>query len=124
MLSFNKLRSIMAVLLALLLLPNAGLQAKTKKGDKFFMLGEKAEARKEYDMALGLFPAGPQPDPKDPAYDLAARRARFEAGQQHVEAGLKYKAATATRTGAGRVPKGFQRRSGLRLALQDIASQT
>ena len=30
-------------------------------------------------------------DPKDAAYEVAIRRARFEAGQAHVEAGMKLK---------------------------------
>ena len=63
----------MALLLVLFLLPHEGLQARTKKGDKFYKLGEAAEARKDYDKALDDFQKALSQDPKDAAYDLAAR---------------------------------------------------
>ena len=116
----NNLRSIMALLLVLLLLPNAALQARTKKGDKLFMLGEDAEVRKDFDKALDYFQRALSQDPKDPAYDLAARRARFEAGQQHVEAGLKLKAAKQLEQALVEFQKAFNVDPASAIALQQV----
>ena len=55
MISFNSLRAIAPLCVALLLLPADGLQARTRKGDKLYKLGTEAEARKEYDKALEYF---------------------------------------------------------------------
>jgi tetratricopeptide (TPR) repeat protein len=69
--------------------PPGGLLARTRKGDKVYKLGVQAEARKEYDKALEYFKEAEREDPKEPSYELAARRARFEAGTAHLEAGRK-----------------------------------
>ena len=55
MISFNRLRALAPLCVALLLLPADGLQARTRKGDKLFKLGTDAEARKEYDKALEYY---------------------------------------------------------------------
>src|SRR5205823_9793923 len=67
-------------------------QARTKKGDKLLAQGRAAEARKQLDDALDLFEQALSEDPGDPGYQLATHRARFHAGQVHVERGLKLRA--------------------------------
>jgi general secretion pathway protein D len=68
------------------------LPARTKKGDKLLAGGRAAEVRKQYDVALDLFEQALSEDPSDSGYQLAMRRVRFQAGQAHVERGLKLRA--------------------------------
>ena len=89
MISFNRLRAITPLCVAILLLPTQGLQARTRKGDKLFKLGTEAEARKEFDKALEYYEEALKTDPQETIYELATRRARFESGQEHVKAGKK-----------------------------------
>lgn len=93
MLSLNGLRATAPLCVALLLLPAGGLEAKTRKGDKLLKLGQQAEARKQYDQALEYFEEALSTDPTETTYELAARRARLEASEQHVESGKKLLAA-------------------------------
>jgi general secretion pathway protein D len=76
--------------LGLLLLLAAGpLTARTRKGEKLLKDGRLAETKREYDRAVELYELAVAEDPTDAAYQLALRRVRFQAGQQHVERGLK-----------------------------------
>ena len=60
------------------------------KGDKFYSDGRKAEDKKDYDEALKLYEQALSEDPADTGYQLAVDRVlRFQAGQHHVEVGLK-----------------------------------
>jgi general secretion pathway protein D len=79
-----------AVALALLLTFAAAGNAATRKGDKFFAEGKKAEARKEWDDALDFYGKALAEDPSDPGYDMAEKRARFQAGAMHVKLGQRY----------------------------------
>ncbi len=67
----------------------APLDARTRKGDKLSAQGRTAEAKKEYDEALNFYEQALSDDPSDIGYQLAARRVRFQAGQAHIERGLK-----------------------------------
>src|SRR5581483_2070130 len=93
MLALNNLRSLVALLAVLLLLPADVLEARTRKGDKLVMQGQDFEARMDYERALHLYTEALSTDPKDPGYQLAVRRARFQAAQAHVEAGMKLRQA-------------------------------
>src|ERR1043166_1973524 len=68
------------------------LDARIKRGDRLFAEGRAAEARKQYDQALDLYEQALSEDPADSGYQLATRRVRFQAGQLHVERGLKLRA--------------------------------
>jgi general secretion pathway protein D len=105
---------------ALLLLPVDGLQARTRKGDKLFKLGAEAEARKEYDKALEYYQQALGTDPQETIYELATRRARFEAGEQHVQAGKKLLEANDLENALAEFQKGFNADPGSMIALQDI----
>jgi len=120
MLSFNKLRVIVPLCVALLFLPADGLEAKTRKGDKFYKLGVKAEAEKDYDKALDYFEKALATDPQETIYELAARRVRFESGQAHVQAGKKLLQTGDLEKALAEFQKAFAADPGSMVALQDI----
>jgi tetratricopeptide (TPR) repeat protein len=84
---FNRLVSIL--LAFALLAPVNPVQAKTKKGDRFLAEGRGYEAKKEWDQALMAYEKAMAEDPSDIGYQMAMQKARFQAGQVHVEAGMK-----------------------------------
>ncbi len=53
--------------------------------------GNKAEALKDYDTALDYYNKALQASPNNTEYKLKAARARFEAGQWHVDQGRRFK---------------------------------
>ena len=120
MISFNRLRAIIPLCVALLLLPTQGLEARTRKGDKLFKLGTEAEARKEYDKALEFYEEALKTDPQETIYELATRRARFESGQEHVKLGKKLLDASDLEKALEEFQKGFAADPGSMIALQDI----
>lgn len=79
-----------AALAALLILVAAGalLQAKDK-GDKDFKDAEAAATKMDWDKALDRYMAALDKNPNNPAYMIGMRRARFQAGQMHVNRGQK-----------------------------------
>ncbi len=76
-----------SAILALLVV--AGLDGRTRKGDRYLKDGRAQEARGEWDAALEFYEQAVDQDPADVNYILNMRRARFEAGQKHVNAGQK-----------------------------------
>lgn len=69
---------------AIALLAGAALQAKNK-GDKLFKDAQAAEQRQDWDKALELYQQALDEKPNDSAYMIGMRRARFQAGQKHVD---------------------------------------
>jgi len=63
--------------------------AKTRKGDKFLNEGLVAEGHGDWDRAMELYQQAVDESPLDPAYQIPMRRARFQAGQMHVDRGEK-----------------------------------
>jgi general secretion pathway protein D len=85
------LRVLLAAVAAILLcLP--GLEAKSKKGDSLLKQGQVAEAKGDWDGALGFYQKAVDESPTDATYMIAMRRARFQAGEKHVGAGQKLRA--------------------------------
>src|SRR6266567_352346 len=79
---FYRLRSVALLLTVLLLVdPGTSLYAKTRKGDKLYKAGEKAEESQQYEKALDFYGQALAEDPSDPAYNLGARRMRFQVSQ-------------------------------------------
>jgi general secretion pathway protein D len=117
----NKLRAVAPLCVVLLLLPPDGLQARTRKGDKAYKLGIQAETRKEYDKALEYFKEAEKEDPKEPSYELATRRARFEAGTAHVEAGRKFQQDGDLEKALAEYQKGFNLDPGSMIAFQNMS---
>src|SRR3984957_277562 len=120
MIPSNKLRAIVPLCVVLLFVPAGGLEATNRKGDKLFKLGVQAEARKEYDKALEYFQQALDIDPKETTYELAARRARAEAGQAHVEAGKKLVKADDLEKALTEFQKAFATDPGSMIALQEM----
>src|ERR1035438_4885431 len=88
---FNRLTAI--VLSSLLLCPTLPLEARTKKGDKFLAEGRLHEQKKEWDEALDNYEKALSEDPADIVYQMAATKVHFQAGQSHIDKGMKLRSA-------------------------------
>ncbi len=77
------------IALALVLAFTAGVDAKSRKGDKIWKQGKEAEDRREFDKALDLYEKALNEDPSNPSFLLSVRKIRFQAGQSHVDKGKK-----------------------------------
>jgi general secretion pathway protein D len=65
-------------------------EAKTsRQSEKDFKAGQAAEAKSDWDTAVTLYQKAVDQAPAEIAYQIAIRRARFQAGQKHVETGVK-----------------------------------
>jgi hypothetical protein len=88
---FNRLATIWTLAaMALTVLPP--LEARTRKGDKLLVQGRSRELRKELGRRHQALPAGSQRVPRRRGYQLAVNRARFQAGQMHMDKGLALRA--------------------------------
>jgi len=68
------------------------LDARTKKGDKAYKQALVAAAHMDWDQAVDLYQQAVDEDPRDTSYLIGMRRARFEAGQMHVDRARKLRA--------------------------------
>src|ERR1700739_3950994 len=59
------------------------------RGNQQYNAGSKAESVKDYDTALDQYNKALQAQPNNTEYQLRAARARFEAGQWHVDQGRR-----------------------------------
>ncbi|MBV9507197.1 MAG: hypothetical protein JO323_19555 [Acidobacteriia bacterium] len=82
-------RFLAVLMTAALVLPVVPLEARTRKGDKFFAEGARHEEKKEWDAALESYEKALSEDPSDVAYTISAQKARAEASQLHLDNGLK-----------------------------------
>lgn len=87
MMNHRNLRIFLACLLALVLC--AGVLLAKNKADKWYKLGQAAEAKSDWDTALDDYLKALDEKPNDAAYMIAMRRARFQAGILHVKNGQK-----------------------------------
>jgi general secretion pathway protein D len=120
MIAWNKLRELVSLATILLLLPVGGLDARTRKGDKFMNQARDAEARKDYELALELYNQAVSQDPQDPAYQLGARRTRFQAAQMHVENGIRLRRDGQLDQAMAEFQKAFNIDPGSAIALQEM----
>ncbi len=107
-------------LLLVFLLVLAPLEARNRKSEKLLKDGQAAEARREYDLALKLFEQALQMDPADQGYQLATRRARFQAAQGHVDAGQKLRQQGKLEEAIAEFQKAFTMDPGSSIAEQDL----
>ena len=77
----------LALIVAVMGLALATAEARTKKGDRYMKEGQAAQGAEDWIKALDLFEKALLEDPADPLYQLAVRRARFQASQQHLTKG-------------------------------------
>jgi general secretion pathway protein D len=120
MIAINKLRIISVLCVLWITVPTGILEARNRKGDKFLKLGTQAEARKEYDKALEYYKKALDEDPQETLYQLAARRARFEAGQAHVDAGKKLQQENELEKALAEYQKAFADDPGSMIAFQNM----
>jgi len=80
------------VLVALLTLAFASMLYARDKGDKDFKAAQEAAVRQDWDHALDLYMSAMDKNPNNQAYVIGMRRARFQAGQMHVNKGQKLRA--------------------------------
>lgn len=90
MLVFNRLTigKLVALIVASTMLPMPG-DARTRKGDKFFNAGKRAEAAEDWEKAFENYEKALQEDPTDTAYQIGHRRSRFEAAARRIDRGQK-----------------------------------
>lgn len=88
---FNSL--IRLALAAALVMPMAPLQARTRKADKYLAEGRVHEDKKEWDAALESYVKALSEDPGELVYQMASQKAHFQAGQAHVDRGLKIRSS-------------------------------
>lgn len=84
----NRLREIVAFLCVLgLAVPP--VQGRSRMADKLYKLGEKAEARNDFDAALNYYDQAVDADPNEPQYMIADQRMRSKAAEAHLAEGRR-----------------------------------
>ncbi len=83
----ERLRALLCGLVMLMSLAML-LQAKDK-GEKDFKAAEAAATKQDWDKALQLYMSAMDKNPNNLAYTIGMRRARFQAGEMHVNRGQK-----------------------------------
>ncbi len=84
----NRLRDCVA-LACVLGLAVPPVQARNKKSDKIYKLGQKAEAQNDFDAALNYYDQAVDADPQEPEYVIADERMRAKASQAHLAEGRR-----------------------------------
>ena len=69
------------------------VEAKTRKGDKFYGAGQKAELGRDFEKSLEQYEQALKEDPTDTAYQMAVRRARFAAAAARIDRAQKAREA-------------------------------
>lgn len=119
----NRLQPALAVLCAFLLAVPP-MQARTKQGDKFMKLGEKAESQKNYDTALKYYDKALETDPQDAAYIMADQRMRSKAAEAHIAEGRRLQQLQKLDEALLQFQKAFLADPGSQIALQEIRETT
>ncbi len=120
MIAGNKLRVLVWISLAFLLVPSSDLLGHTRKGDKFLKLARAAESRKDFDAALAYYNQAMTEDPADAAYELGMRRVRFQAGALHVHTGQLLRESGKLEESLVEFQKAFGTDPSSPIALQEI----
>ncbi|HEV2202393.1 MAG TPA: cohesin domain-containing protein [Bryobacteraceae bacterium] len=119
MLNQKHLFSYCGMMLALVAL-TGDVAARTRKGDTFLKNGRIAEAKGNWDAALESYERAVGEDPTDTGYVIAMRKARFEAGQKHVDLGKQARAAGKLEDALQEFEKALIADPSSAIALQDI----
>ena len=69
------------------------VEAKTRKGDKFYAAGQKAELGRDFEKGLEQYEQALKEDPTDTAYQMAVRRVRFSAAAARIDRAQKAREA-------------------------------
>src|SRR5258708_25564975 len=93
MLNIRQLCSLLACSTMLWMSVVPAVAAKSRKGDKYFREGQRAEPTREFDKALQQYELAIKEDPTDVRYQMSLRRVKFGAGAQHIDKGQKLREA-------------------------------
>ncbi len=119
MFRFNRLAA--AALTAALLVGLQGFAAPRKVNvNKEFAQGLAAEDQKDWDKALAAYEKALAASPSDMQYQIAVQRARFQAGQAHVDKGLKLRAQGQLDESMLEFQRAFTINPGSAVAVQEI----
>ncbi len=94
--------------------------AKTRKGEKLLKDGQVAEGKGDWDKALELYQQAVDESPMDSAYQIPMRRARFEAGQMHVDRGEKLRSQGKLEESMAEYQKAIMADPGSAIAIQHM----
>ncbi len=119
----NRLQSSIALLCAAVLLVPP-LEGRTKQGDKFLKLGEKAEARQDYDGALNYYDQALETDSQEPSYMVPDQRLRTKVGQIHIAQGRSFQQQQKLDEALLQFQKAFVADPSSQLALQELRQTT
>jgi general secretion pathway protein D len=112
------------VALAAVVLACAPLGLANRKGDKLFKDAEAAELVKDWDKALELYQNAVDESPGDSKYLINMRRARFQAGQMHVDRGEKLRSEGNLEEAIQEFQKGLMADPASAIAIQDLKQTT
>ena len=96
------------------------LPAADHKVDKFLIQGRALEAKKDWDGALDAYQKALAADPADIQCQMAVEKARFQAGQSHVEKGIKLRDQGLLGESLIEFQRGFAVNPGSAVAVQEI----
>jgi general secretion pathway protein D len=68
-------------------------EAKTRKGDKYYKDGQRAEQARDIEKGLELYELALKEDPSDTAFQMSVRRARFAAAAGRIDRAQKLRTA-------------------------------
>jgi general secretion pathway protein D len=114
----KNLRTIVA--LALVLVLGVPLEARTRKGDRFYKQAQDAELKKDWDTALKFYLQAVDEDPKDTGYLIGLQKTRFQSANRHVELGQARRAEGKLDEAIGEFQKAFSADPSSALALQEL----
>lgn len=113
------LRDFTAILcIATLLTPV--VYARTKQGDKYLKLGQKAETENHWDAALDYYDKAVETDPNEAEYTIADQRARTHVSQEHLIAARKLREQQKLTEALVEFQKAYLADPSSQIALQEI----
>ncbi len=119
----NTLRAWVALLCAFALAVPS-VEGRTKQGDKFMKLGQRAEVEKNYDAALNYYDQALETDRQDPAYIMADERARSKALETHIKEGKRLQQEQKLDEALLQFQRAFLADPGSQVALQEVRQTT
>lgn len=122
MIGFNRLTvgQTLACLLVLTLLAPPPAAAKTRKGDKFYAAGKKAENAGDWETAFEAYENALREDPAEGNYQIGHRRTRFEAGARRIDRAQKLRAAGKLEEALTEFERAFLTDPSSAIAIQEI----
>ena len=120
---WSRIRHSLALVCAFALLVPP-VEARNKKGDKFFKAGAKSESLKDFDSALAYYDQAVTADPNEPAYLLADQRMRGRSSEAHDLQGRNFRTAGKLDEALAQFQKAFLADPSSAAELQNIRDTT